>query len=93
MGMTEVRLIVKNPRSPSKTFQGKFLVDSGATYTVVPEADLKKLSIKSSAQEEFSLADGRTVTREVGSALYEYEGIERIVCSWAPLLLPWKRSV
>lgn len=68
MGMTEVRLKVKNPQYPSKTFEGKFLVDSGATYTVVPKADLKKLGIGPSGQEEFSLADGRTVTREVGSA-------------------------
>ncbi len=82
MGMTEVRLKIKNPRTPSKVFEGKFLVDSGATYTVVPKEILKKLGIKPVGKEEFSLADGRTISRKVGSALYEYRGIERA----APIL-------
>jgi len=80
--MTEVRLKVKNPMIPSKVFEGKFLVDSGATYTVVPKEILKKLGIKPVGEEEFSLADGRTISRKVGSALYEYQGIERA----APIL-------
>lgn len=77
MGMTEVRLKIKNPRNPSKVFEGKFLVDSGATYTVVPEQFLRKLGIKPTGKEEFSLVDGRSISRKIGSALYEYEGIER----------------
>lgn len=75
--MTNVILKVKNPRNPLKKFEGEFLVDSGATYTVVPEDVLKKLGIKPSGEERFSLADGRIVSRKVGSALYEFEGIER----------------
>lgn len=77
MGMTQVKLKVKNPKNPSKAFEGKFLVDSGATYTVVPEDILKKLGIKPQGKEEFSLADGRHIAREVGNALYEFQGIER----------------
>lgn len=77
MGMTQVSLKVKNPRSPSKVFEGEFLVDSGATYTVVPESILKKLGIKPSGEEKFSLADGRIIERKVGNVLYEYEGKER----------------
>ena len=77
MGMTEVTLKIKNPRNPAKTFEGKFLVDSGATYTVVPESVLKKLGIKPQGEEEFSLADGSHIARKVGNALYEFEGIER----------------
>ena len=82
MGMTEVTLKVKNPRDPSKVFKGKFLVDSGATYTVVPETILKKLGIKPEGKEEFSLADGRSISRKVGNALYEYQGTNRA----APIL-------
>ena len=77
MGMTQALLKIKNPRNPSKMFEGKFLVDSGAIYTVVPEKELKKLGIKPGGEEEFSLADGRIVKRKVGNALYEYEGVER----------------
>ena len=51
MGMTQVALKVKNPRKPSKVFEGEFLVDSGATYTVVPEGVLRKLGIKPAGEE------------------------------------------
>lgn len=77
MGTTTVRLKVKNPQNPKKVFEGKFLVDSGATFTVVPEKDLIKLGIKPQGVEEFVSADGKVISRKVGSALYEYEGIER----------------
>lgn len=82
MGMTQVRLTVKNPSDPSKAYEGNFLVDSGATYTVMPEETLKKLGIKVAGEEEFSLADGRIIKRKVGNALYEYQGQERA----APIL-------
>lgn len=77
MGMTKVALKVKNPQKPAKVFEGEFLVDSGATYTVVPEDILRKIGIKPAGEEQFSLADGRIISRKVGSALYEYEGTER----------------
>lgn len=77
MGMTEVRLKIKNMKNPSKEFEGKFLVDSGASYTVVPENILKKIGIKPEGKEDFFLADGRSISRKVGNALYEYEGIQR----------------
>jgi clan AA aspartic protease len=77
MGLTDVSLKIKNPKNPKKVFEGKFLVDSGATYTVVPGAILKGLGIEPAGTEEFSLADGRHITRKVGNALYEYQGIER----------------
>ncbi|TSC66444.1 MAG: hypothetical protein CEO21_192 [Microgenomates group bacterium Gr01-1014_80] len=77
MGATAVSLKVKNPAKPSKVFEGEFLVDSGATYTVVPETVLKRLGIKPDDEEKFSLADGRIIKRKVGSALYEYEGKQR----------------
>lgn len=76
MGVTEVSLKIKNPQRPSKVFEGNFLVDSGATYTVVPATELKKLGIKPQREETFSLADGRLIKRKVGSAMYEYEGVE-----------------
>ncbi len=67
---------------PKKSFSGEFLVDSGATYTVVPETVLKKLGVKPQREEKFSLADGRIIKRKVGSVMYEYQGIE----SAAPVL-------
>ncbi len=80
--MTSVNLKVKNPAHPSKIFEGRFLVDSGATYTVVPAETLKKLGIKPDRIEDFELADGTSIKRPVGSAFYEFEGRE----SAAPVL-------
>lgn len=76
MGIVQISLKVKNPQAPKKVFEGEFLVDSGATYTVVPKEILKKLGIKPQREEKFSLADGRIIKRKVGNALYEFKGIE-----------------
>lgn len=76
MGITEVKMTIKNPRYPSKTFTGNFLIDSGAVYSVVPATILKKIGIKPQRSEEFSLADGKIITRQVGNVFYEYGGKE-----------------
>ena len=70
-------MTVINPRYPRRKFEGDFLVDSGATITVVPEDELKKLGIKPVGEEEFSLADGKIIKRKVGNAIYKYKGDER----------------
>ena len=77
MDVTQVSLKIKNPANPSKSFEGSFLVDSGATYTVVPKEILKKLGIKEEGKEQFVLADGKIISRKVGNALYEYQGTQR----------------
>ncbi len=74
MGMTNVRLTISNPTKPSKKVEGNFWVDSGAVYTVLPDTMVKKLTLKPSFQQEFSLADGTIVKRSIGSAAITYEG-------------------
>lgn len=77
MGATKVSLKVKNPQNPKKVYKSEFLVDSGATFTVVPQKELKKLGIRPTGEENFVLADGQIIKRKVGNAIYEYEGLER----------------
>lgn len=73
--MTEVTLKVKNLKDPKRVYEGEFLVDSGATYTIVPAKILKKLGIEPYGEEKFSLADAsKTIRRKIGGALYEYNG-------------------
>ena len=74
--MTNVRMIIKNPQQPKKQFKGEFLVDSGASYTVVPGQILQKLGVKPQREETFVLADGTTIKRKVGSVLYEFQDRE-----------------
>ena len=64
MGMTNVQLKIKNPQDPKRSMRGDFLVDSGATYTVVPTDILNRLGIKPQREEEFSLADGSIIKRK-----------------------------
>ncbi|MBI5451890.1 clan AA aspartic protease [Candidatus Gottesmanbacteria bacterium] len=71
--MTKVKLTVRNPFNPSKKVEGDFLVDSGAHYTVLPEMVVKKLQLKPSYMQEFSLADGKIIKRHIGSALINFE--------------------
>lgn len=41
-----------------------------------PKPLVEKLNLKPIYEKEFSLADGTTVKRKVGSALIEYKGLE-----------------
>lgn len=79
MGITVVKLIIKNPFDLSKQTEEEFLVDSGAHYTVLPLEIVKKLGLKASYTQSFSLADGRVVKRSIGSAFIQYENKELAV--------------
>lgn len=79
MGMTKVKLTIKNPLKPGKIAEEEFLVDSGAHYTVLPQIIVKQLNLKPAYEQEFSLADGRTIKRKIGSALVNFEGRELAV--------------
>jgi len=72
MGLTVLRVEVGNPAKPTRTEEVEFLIDSGAIYSVVPARILKRLGIKPLAMEEFRLADGTTIRRKKGVALFRY---------------------
>jgi len=76
MGITTVSLTIKNPRNPNKKVTNEFLVDTGAHYTVLPESIVKKLGLKSSWIQEFSLADGKVIKRPIGGAIIRFENKE-----------------
>lgn len=76
MGITFVTAKLINPRQPSKTSVNRFLVDSGATFSVVPREDLLKIGIKSHRKQDFILADGTKIVREIGDAIFEFEGLK-----------------
>ena len=72
MGLTVLRVEVGNPAKPTQTEEVEFLIDSGAIYSVVPTRVLRRLGIKPLGTEEFRLADGSTVRRKKGVALFRY---------------------
>jgi clan AA aspartic protease len=72
MGLTVLRVEVGNPANPDTTVALQFLVDSGATYSVVPADVLEGLGIRPLGGEEFRLADGTSVRRRTGGAFFKY---------------------
>ena len=49
-------------------------VDSGAIYSVVPGGLLRQIGVRPQERETFWMADGRSVRRSVGWALFELQG-------------------
>ena len=73
MGMTEATLKISNPKNPQLSITAKFLVDSGAGFTVIPADLAEKLKLQPVYTKEFSLADGRVVKRKISTALIRFE--------------------
>src|SRR5437870_5484807 len=74
MALTHQKLIVKESRKARRKAAINFLIDSGAVYSLVPEASLRRLGIVPHRKMEFVLADGTTITRKVGDAYFEWHG-------------------
>jgi predicted aspartyl protease len=74
MGLTVLTLEVANPAAPERREAVEFLVDSGAVYSFVPRPVLDRLGIRPHSRQRFRLADGSTIDRDRGDALFFYAG-------------------
>ncbi len=72
MGITHLELSVINPADRRKFRRVKFLVDSGAVYSLVPEGLLDSLDIQEDSKYSFILADGSVAERGMGGAIFSY---------------------
>lgn len=63
MGLTYVEGIVTGPTEKQATVE--FLVDSGAKYTLLPEAAWKTIELAPRRRMTFILADGTHVERDI----------------------------
>ena len=63
MGITYVEGIATGPTG--KQVAVRFLVDSGATYTLLAEKDWQEIELQPKRPMIFSLPDGTTVERQV----------------------------
>ena len=73
MGLTVLTLEVANPADPAAREAVEFLVDSGAVYSFVPRDVLSRLGIASHSRQRFRLADGSSIERDRGDALFFYK--------------------
>lgn len=74
MGVTFLDVAVSNPARPERARTFACLVDSGAVYSVLPAAALRRLGIKPTSAEEFILANGERIRKAVGNAYFHYRG-------------------
>jgi clan AA aspartic protease len=63
MGITYVEGRVKGPTGKEKNV--KFLIDSGATYSLLPKKVWKSIKLKPMRKMSFALADGTSVERAI----------------------------
>lgn len=69
MGVTYLEGRVEGPTG--KPERVRFLVDSGATYSLLPRTVWKAIGLKPRRKVSFTLADGTTVARSVSEAVIE----------------------
>ena len=73
VGLVHVSMRVSNGRRKQRV---KFIVDSGAIYSLLPETVWRKLGLKASRRMEFTLADGEPVVRRISHCQFAYQGLE-----------------
>jgi len=73
MGMTHVDMEVANAANPDGRETVRFLVDSGATSSVVPGPILRRLGIEPHTGQPFNLANCDRITRRKGTALFFFQ--------------------
>jgi predicted aspartyl protease len=71
MGLVYVDGMVKHD---GKSIRVRFLVDSGAMYTVLTRSVWEGLGLKPMGEMEFVLADGTVIRRAISEALLELPG-------------------
>jgi clan AA aspartic protease len=66
MGVTYVEGVVSGPSGKQETV--RFLVDSGAKYSLLPKSVWKAIELRPKRKLTFVMADGTTVERSVSEA-------------------------
>lgn len=74
MGMTHVTVTVRNPAQPDKSWEGLFLVDTGAVDCLVPRKHLQAIGLTPRAARTYELADGSEVKLDIAMAEIEFMG-------------------
>ena len=65
MGATHVTVRITNPADPDRFWEGLFLVDTGATDSLVPRPHLEAIGLKPEGQRLYQLAGGSDLSLDV----------------------------
>ena len=72
MGVTHVNVVIRNPAEPSRSWEGSFLVDTGAIDSLVPRPHLESIGLMPKGQRTHELADGSEVRMDVTTGDIEF---------------------
>ena len=76
MGLVYTVTEVTNIMGGGERYTLPFLVDTGATDTVIPSNELDRLGIKREYKQDYELADGMVVSYDVGYAFLRVNGVK-----------------
>lgn len=74
MGATHVTVRITNPAEPDRSWEGLFLVDTGATDSLVPRPHLEAIGLEPKGRRTYQLADGSDLVLDVTTADIEFMG-------------------
>lgn len=74
MGITRVTVTLKGLGSPNGAYEADFLVDTGATDSLAPAAELRKIGVQPVGKMVYELADGTTHEYPFGLVQIEFMG-------------------
>lgn len=74
MGATHVTVTIRNTAEPDRSWEGLFLVDTGATDCLVPRQHLEAIGLKPEGQRTYELADGTAITLDITVGRIEFMG-------------------
>jgi len=74
MGITQVKVTIRSLDKPTDTYEAPFLVDTGATDSLVPTSELEKIGIDRLGKMSYELADGTVKEFDYGIARIEFMG-------------------
>lgn len=74
MGATHVTGLIRNPAQSERTWEGLFLVDTGATDSLVPRPHLEAIGLSPKGQRSYELTDGHEIKMDITTADIEFMG-------------------
>jgi clan AA aspartic protease len=70
--MTHVTVTVRNPVEAERSWEGLFLVDTGADDCFVPTKHLRAIGLEPRAKRTYELADGTEVKMDITTGEIEF---------------------
>ena len=74
MGLIRVTVGLKRPGAENSAYEALFLVDSGATDSMAPGSELRRVGIEPIGKMSYELANGNLVEYPFGLAQIEFMG-------------------